>query len=696
MASFPTSGADIIVGTGAADSIDSLEGNDQVEGLDGNDDLDGGEGDDIIAGGSGGDTLDGSGGNDRLYSNIISSGWYPYYDSSTVPVPDRGTEVDTINGGAGSDKIFAGYGDNVDGGADNDYLYISLQGATSGVVANFLLLSAGGSMILGGGTITGIEHVTWIEGSEYDDQITGFPTDESGTIYGRGGNDYLEPNIGVSGVYGGDGNDYINRTYGYYGPSYGEAGDDTILGGQLPELLDGGDGNDILKGLRGSDTIYGGSGDDWIDGGAMSDKIYGDAGNDIIYGAGLADTIEGGDGDDLIYGDYSTLSNEQGGIPLTNNDKLYGGAGNDTMYGDQGADLLDGGSGADAMTGGADNDIYYVDDSGDTVTELDGGGVDEIRTGIGSKAAPAYALYVLPNFVENLTGTSAGAQGVRGNSLDNIIAMAGGADLIVMDDGGVDNVNAGGGNDYIYYGAALTAADVTNGGAGTDTLGLLGNYTLAFTATNLVGIERLALYTGGGTNSYSVTLSDDNVVTSTDFFVTAASLNASEILTFDGSAEMSARFTILGGGGADTITAGASNDYVAGNAGNDTLYGLGGSDTLFGGAGADQLRGGAGQDFFRYQATTDSMTGNVDQILDFTGIDRIDLSAIDAIGGGANDAFTFIGASAFHNVAGELRAYQTGPNWFVEGDVNGDGVADLLIQLTVTDANPIGAANFIL
>ncbi|HEX8239873.1 MAG TPA: M10 family metallopeptidase C-terminal domain-containing protein, partial [Allosphingosinicella sp.] len=101
---------------------------------------------------------------------------------------------------------------------------------------------------------------------------------------------------------------------------------------------------------------------------------------------------------------------------------------------------------------------------------------------------------------------------------------------------------------------------------------------------------------------------------------------------------------------------------------------------------ADILTGGGGADSFRYKLVTDSSASATDHILDFTsGTDKIDLSRIDANSGLAGDqAFSWIGSDAFTNVAGQLRAYQSGNDWFVEGDVNGDGAADLVIQVSVT------------
>ena len=130
-----------------------------------------------------------------------------------------------------------------------------------------------------------------------------------------------------------------------------------------------------------------------------------------------------------------------------------------------------------------------------------------------------------------------------------------------------------------------------------------------------------------------------------------------------------------------------------GGTGNDTLRGGDGDDAVTGGAGKDNLGGGGGADVFVFANLAHSVTtgSNWDVIVDFSrGDDRLDLSRIDAnhSNAAANDAFTFIGAAAFSNVAGQLR-YTVGAGFAqVEMDVNGDGVADSLIRL-----NGIAALN---
>lgn len=85
------------------------------------------------------------------------------------------------------------------------------------------------------------------------------------------------------------------------------------------------------------------------------------------------------------------------------------------------------------------------------------------------------------------------------------------------------------------------------------------------------------------------------------------------------------------------------------------------------------------------------------QPADADGADKIDLALIDANinpGAAGDQAFDFIGGSAFSNTAGELRAEVIGGNTIVMGDVDGDGVNDLEIMLI--GVPPLDAADFLL
>ena len=86
----------------------------------------------------------------------------------------------------------------------------------------------------------------------------------------------------------------------------------------------------------------------------------------------------------------------------------------------------------------------------------------------------------------------------------------------------------------------------------------------------------------------------------------------------------------------------------------------------------------------------------MDHILDFAaGTDKIDLGRIDADTLTAGDqAFSWIGSNAFSGSAGQLRAYQDGANWVVEGDTDGNGAADLVIRITV-GGGPLAQGDFL-
>jgi len=104
-----------------------------------------GSGNDTLAGGAGADHLDGGAGNDTLYSDQFIS------DDDGAP--------DVLIGGAGDDTIAAGYGDAVDGGSGTDLLYYNASSATVGINADFSQLTSGGTITIGGATLTGIEQI---------------------------------------------------------------------------------------------------------------------------------------------------------------------------------------------------------------------------------------------------------------------------------------------------------------------------------------------------------------------------------------------------------------------------------------------------------------------------------------------------------------------------------------------------------
>jgi Ca2+-binding RTX toxin-like protein len=219
-------------------------------------------------------------------------------------------------------------------------------------------------------------------------------------------------------------------------------------------------------------------------------------------------------------------------------------------------------------------------------------------------------------------------------------------------------------------------------------VGFTAGGTFTFGATSLSGVEGLSFYSAGAAASTTtVTMHDANLLVGRTILTTFMSFGANEIAIFDGSAELDGHLSVLGGAAGDTITGGAGKDYLAGNGGADTLNGGAGNDRLVGGVGADTLTGGAGKDLYRFESIDDSNAATgIDLITDF-GVgapgERIDLLAIDANSTlGEDQAFTFIGSNAFSGTAGQLRVGEDADGrWWVEGDVNGDNVADFVIEI---------------
>jgi YD repeat-containing protein len=291
-----------------------------------------------------------------------------------------------------------------------------------------------------------------------------------------------------------------------------------------------------------------------------------------------------------------------------------------------------------------------------------------------------------PNII---TGTEA-PETLNDTSANDIIYALGGNDWVNVYLGGNDTVLGGNGSDLFFFRGTLTSADAVDGGAGADQMVLQGNYSAGLTlGAGIVAVESVALLpasdtrfsgNGPGPFSYAITTVNQNVAAGQTATFDGTTLSATETFTFDGGAESDGWFSLFGGQANDGLAGGAGNDIIQGSLGADVLTGRGGGDT------------------FKYRTANDSTAASTDNITDFTSGDVVHLVTIDANSTVAGDqAFTFIGASAFTGTAGQLRSVQqSGNSWLVQGDVDGNGSADLTVTLTSADAHALTAADFVL
>ena len=366
--------------------------------------------------------------------------------------------------------------------------------------------------------------------------------------------------------------------------------------------------------------------------------MAGGQGNDTYVVDAIGDLITelANEGTDLVQSSvtYSLAANVEN-LTLTGksvingtgnelNNVLIGNAVANILTGGAGNDTLDGGAGIDRLIGGLGDDTYVVDVAGDVITELANEGTDTVRTAL---------TYTLGATLENLTLTGTTAVNGTGNAANNIITGNAAANILT---GGAGN-------------------DILDGGVGSDTL------------------------TGGtGDDTYRVDAIGDKVtelanegidtVSSTITYVLGTNL---ENLTLTGTAAINA-------------TGNTANNILIGNSAANVLNGGTGNDFLTGGGGKDTLTGGAGADAFIFTALTDSAVAMPDLITDFMRADGdyIDLSALDANSTLAGDqAFSFV--TAFSKQAGQatLSYNATTKTTTFSADVNGDGVADFVLQI---------------
>jgi Ca2+-binding RTX toxin-like protein len=398
---------------------------------------------------------------------------------------------------------------------------------------------------------------------------------------------------------------------------------------------------------------------------AGDDNFTGTVGSDSFdLTQGGNDTAKGGN-----FYDYFYL-----GGTLTAADRINGGAGYDYLYldGDYSAGLvLNSNTVVNVetwyLTGGHNYNITVAD-----------------STNQGSSGVSIYGTLGAADVLTfNAAAETSNSYYFSGGAGDDFVTGGGGSDNFDMQYGGADTVALGGGNDTWYGYGKFTNADHLDGGDGTDSLYLSGNYSSGMTiaAGTMQNIEILGLWSSSGTNAYDLKFDNANISSGGNLNIYGGGLTATETMVIDGSAETDGTFVMYAGAAKDRLTGGKGDDTLNGGEGNDKLSGGGGDDVLHGDAGKDSLSGGGGGDIFVF-AEGDTSAGNPDMITDLNNADDIiDIANIDAdTTTDFDQAFNIAGSFTGH--AGQLvRSYDSGTNVtsFLM-DTNGDGVADLSIE----------------
>ncbi|RZJ44965.1 MAG: hypothetical protein EON86_02345, partial [Brevundimonas sp.] len=531
--------------------------------------------DNTISGGAGGDTLIG-------------------YEGDDILVGGAGA-ANTLIGGLGDDVYVSdAIGDSLIELAGEGYDTVSTALTTYTLRDNFDALrfvQAQGVVLDVVGT--GNSQNNTLDGNRGADLLAGLAGND--TLNGFDGDDTLRGGAGADQLDGGAGSDTVDYSLassgvvvnlgGRYVASDGEGGtdhltsienatgsafNDTLIGDNSRNVLNGGLGADVLIGLDGDDlliggavaanTLQGGRGDDTYRVSVAGDTVYEEAGQGrdtietTLNAYMLRNQIE-----DLRFIGAGAFRGDGNGL----DNRIVGGASDDVLSGRGGNDRLEGGLGSDTAD--------YSVASGAATIRLDLGGA----TNDGHGGSDTFSS------IENATGTA----------FDDLIFGSAGTNVLIGG-AGRDTLLGGGGDDTLIGGSGV--ANELYGGAGSDLY-----------VVSAIG-DTLIENANEGTDRVETTLSS---------FVLGAHL---ENLTFTGAGA----FTGRGNGLANVLIAGGGDDVLNGGGGDDMLYGGAGLDTVvLSGIAADyQIAYGAG-----FATITDATAGRdgVDMVY---GIEQVRFS----------------------------------------------------------------------
>ncbi len=547
------------------------------------------------------------------------------------------------------------------------------------------------------------------QGTASPDALAG--TAGADVLLGGAGNDTIYADDGNDSVDGGDDADILR----------GEAGHDSLIGGAGADTLLGGEGDDTLAGGSGDDTLQGGEGNDTYrfgrgDGVDTIEDLLGSGGRVLFTDLNLADLDFKADGEDILvkvkgttdslrisalliadakvdvfeFADGTIRSAAQMLAMVTRiegtagndtlvgtrlGDQMFGLAGNDSLVGDSGNDILDGGVGTDTLNGGWGDDTYYVDVSGDVITEANGFGTDTVYASL---------TWTLGSNLENLVLTGGSALNGTGNTLPNRLQGNSAANTLNGGTGADTLLGAGGDDIYVVDNMDDTVVEVA--GEGLDTVQSSVNYALpayvekltltgsgAITGTgnemdnSITGNSGNNTLTGGaGADTLTGGAGSDTLIggAGDDFYVLDLVTDVVKELENEGvdSVQVGVTYTLstnvenltLTGSTAASGTGNGLANSLTGNGAANTLTGGAGNDTLTGGAGNDTLVGGTGDDLYVLDVLGDVVTEQSGE-----GIDTVKIGVTYTLGLNVENLM-LTGTAAVNGIGNTLDNVLTG------------------------------------
>ncbi len=529
-------------------------------------------------------------------------------------------------GGSGDDTYVFGYGYGQDTVAENDFSppYEFMGNDTlrfaAGVRPQDVRLTADTrnlTVTLVGSTDTlliqdqstnGVERAVFSDGT-----IWNLLNNPIGPIVGTSGNDVLQATSFRDILQGGVGNDTLR------GASddvlEGGAGDDTLVM-SLNDRVDGGAGNDTIgySNSAGSGTILFGRGDgaDLAGSGAFSQatisfkagvlpsdvRVTAKAWAELTFAIiGTSDSITISEGAKITgvsfangtVWDVAEIERRVGTLGTPSADVLYAAPAGSTIDAGAGDDLLNGRAGADTLSGGDGNDFLF---GGDGADSLRGGlGGDDLYGDAGDD--------ILDGGADGLAGTGTIPWDNSNDNSRDYLTGGTGSDTYVFDRGyGWDVVGespldltsislTGNQRSQILLGSTIAPSDIEV----TGTINISTGNDIELRIRN--STDRLTLQ-GALTyaqRDYVIRFADGTVWTYTDVANKLA-----------GQTE----FFLPSTHGDDVRRGSAHSNYVYGGAGNDDLDGEAGDDALFGGSGADLISDSTGNDFLSGESGDDT------------------------------------------------------------------------------------------